>query len=484
MLFGGAAGALKSSTLLVSAAQQIDNPRYNAVIFRKSYPEIEFLMDRSMDMYPSMGASLKDFNRTKKIWKFPSGAIIEFKYIAREADVHKYQGKEFSFMGFDESTHFSESQARYLINSRGRSTDPSIKQQVFFATNPGSCGHSFHKHIFIGPKCAHCLKAPLPGTRIPGKIYRDATWLDDVPIGLSTCFIPGLVTDHDLFGKAGEHYVKKLKGLSHAMMLALLEGCWEAFEGQYFDVWTPEVHVIKSADLEAQVKPWWPHWVSTDYGFRHAAVSYLFCKSDLGRIYVRKEYIDHRVSAAVYAQGLKGMWWERYKPRTAYLSPDAFNVTGADEEDFSRADRMNQASGIGFERAFNARVPGWSMCYDLLRETIDYPEGNGGLQVSDECEGLLAAIPTRFHDEQTNASRKEKAEDIRKTSDDDDDCADSFRYGIASHIIQGEKSIEQRVSEKVTSHDPTTAMIQRLLAIEEFKSAQGSTKMYPRGRTR
>ncbi len=486
LLFGGAAGSLKSTTMLVAFAQQIDNPRERCIIFRKSYPEIRFLMDRSIELYTQMGATLKDFNKTEKIWHFPSGATIEFKYIARDGDVYKYQGPEFTKMGFDESTHFLQEQMRYLVNSRGRSKDPSLKQQVFCATNPGGIGHGYHKHVFIGPKCTHCLKKPLPGTRIPGKIYTDAKWLDGIDVGLTTCFIPGLVTDHDLYGKAGEHYVKRLKGLSTAMMKALLEGCWEAFEGQYFDVWTPDIHVIKADRLDELVKPWWPHWTATDYGFAHAASSHLFCKSDTGRIYVRKEDVAHRVNAENYARGLKGLWWDRYKPVASYLSPDAFKVDGSDDEDLSRAQRMTQASDIGFERAFNARVAGWSMCYDLLKETALSPgdDAPGGMQISDECELLLKAIPTRIHNESPNPSRKEQKEDIKKTTDDEDDAADDWRYGVATHIIQGEKSLEQRVAERVTSHDPTSAMIQRLMAMQEFKQSSGPVNMYPRGRTR
>src|SRR5688572_12485635 len=114
LLMGGAAGSLKSSTLLVAAGQQIDSPRYHAVIFRKSYPEIAFLMRRSVEMYTQMGATLRDFNQTNKSWNWPSGATIEFKYIARDSDVFKYQGQEYAFQGFDESTHFQQEQARYL----------------------------------------------------------------------------------------------------------------------------------------------------------------------------------------------------------------------------------------------------------------------------------------------------------------------------------------------------------------------------------
>ena len=40
LLFGGAAGSLKSATILMDAAQEFRNPNLMAVIFRESYPNL------------------------------------------------------------------------------------------------------------------------------------------------------------------------------------------------------------------------------------------------------------------------------------------------------------------------------------------------------------------------------------------------------------------------------------------------------------
>jgi len=496
LLFGGAAGSLKSTTMLVAAAQQIDNPRYKAIIFRKSFPEIEFLMDRSIELYTNMGFSLQDFNQSKKIWRASSGAKVEFKFIAKDKDIYKYQGPEYQFMGFDESTQFPQEHVRYLVNSRGRSTDPSIKQQVFMATNPGNVGHSWHKHMFIGPRCIHCLKSPINGMRVPGKVYQDAKWLDGVPVGLTTCFIPGKVTDHDLYGKAGEAYAKKLKGLTKSMMKALLEGCWEAFEGMYFDVFSQERHVVPHETIRRLYDRYWGSWVGTDYGFAHAGVSYLCHRSPTGRIYIADEYVAHRQKASEYAATTQNLWGQ-YKPQVWYLSPDTFECDG--DEDFSRAQQMSERTGLVYTPAYNDRIGGWTLCYSLLDDTCPMdglpanltPEQLQDYQapkmlISDRCELLIKAIPTRIHDDGATDGGKSKhrLEDVKKTTEDEDDAVDGWRYSVASHVDIRQKSLTERIQEKMTAKDPTSAMIQRLIVEKEFEKASRPVHYDRRSRTK
>lgn len=53
--------------------------------------------------------------------KFPSGATIQFATMQHEITKLEYQGKEFCSIGFDELTHFTETQFFYMF-SRNRST--------------------------------------------------------------------------------------------------------------------------------------------------------------------------------------------------------------------------------------------------------------------------------------------------------------------------------------------------------------------------
>lgn len=105
-LYGGAAGGGKSDYLLVEALRQVNTKNYRGIIFRKTYPELQDLIDRSDELYRAAYPSAR-YNDTKHRWSFPSGAKIAFGAMQYTRDRKKYQGKHFDFIGFDELTHFT-----------------------------------------------------------------------------------------------------------------------------------------------------------------------------------------------------------------------------------------------------------------------------------------------------------------------------------------------------------------------------------------
>ena len=453
LLFGGAAGSLKSETMLVDALKECDNPRLRAILFRRSYPELEkSLIRRSRELYPSLGAR---YNEQKKCWRFPSGALIEFGYCESEKDIYRYQGAEYSFIGFDESTHFTEFPIRYML-SRLRSVEPSLRLRLRLASNPGNVGHNFHKYVFHGPVCTHCRITA--ASRAPGKIYSDALWPSDrQPIRKSTSFIPGRIVDHALLGA---DYRDSLASLPGAFRKALLEGCWDVYEGQYFDIWDPCRMVRPRAVMP--VESWWPHWVGADYGFNLSqAAAYLLARSPAGerfphgRVFVLDEYTARHQKASDFAAALKDRFQpdnipHRPRPLYWYLSPDAWSNRG---DDHSLAEQMRDASGIQFEPASNDRIGGAMLLYTQL--------DSGELVIADSCRQLIEALPSRIHD-------PARPDDVLKISGDPlDDCFDALRYALYSYIAPPRPSTGERLALAVTSVDPTIAMLQRRLA--EFR---------------
>ena len=104
-LYGGAAGGGKSDYLVAEALRQVQIPQYRAIIFRKTYPELEDIISRSHELYGSAFPRAK-YNESKHAWRFPSGAMIYFGQMQYTKDKLKYQGRHFDFVGFDELTHF------------------------------------------------------------------------------------------------------------------------------------------------------------------------------------------------------------------------------------------------------------------------------------------------------------------------------------------------------------------------------------------
>lgn len=121
--YGGSAGSGKSAGMLLDFAkpEYLENPEYKGVIFRRTYPELKNsggLWDESFKLYPSIGG---ESNQQLLQWKFPSGATIRFSQLQHEKTVYSWQGAQIGRLGFDEITHFSETQFFYML-SRVRST--------------------------------------------------------------------------------------------------------------------------------------------------------------------------------------------------------------------------------------------------------------------------------------------------------------------------------------------------------------------------
>ena len=152
-IYGGQAGGGKTWALLAEAARNVRTPRFGAVIFRRTSPQITNeggLWDESMELYPMLAGKPKHtldwffkcadddvesgHGRTAHDKKNEPGANIGFRHLQYETDKLAWQGSQIAMLGFDELTHFTETQFFYLL-SRNRSTC-GIAPYVRATTNP------------------------------------------------------------------------------------------------------------------------------------------------------------------------------------------------------------------------------------------------------------------------------------------------------------------------------------------------------------
>jgi len=121
-IYGGAGGSGKSFALLLDPCQYLTKvPGFGGVIFRRTYPEITMegaLWDTSWNIYPAIKGKATENDLT---WAFPPyNNTISFLHIEHEKSVHRYQGSQIAYIGFDELTTFSQYQFFFLL-SRNRS---------------------------------------------------------------------------------------------------------------------------------------------------------------------------------------------------------------------------------------------------------------------------------------------------------------------------------------------------------------------------
>ena len=134
--FGGAAGGGKSDALLMAALMFVEEPKYSAIIFRRSFTDLSkpgALIDRSFEWLSGTAAKWEAINHT---WHFPSGAKLTFGFLENDTDVYHHQSAEYHFEGFDELTQFTEFQYTYMISRARRLEGSFIPIRIRSASNP------------------------------------------------------------------------------------------------------------------------------------------------------------------------------------------------------------------------------------------------------------------------------------------------------------------------------------------------------------
>lgn len=228
-IYGGAAGGGKSFALLLEPLRHVHNPRFGAVIFRRTSPQIRNeggLWDASTSLYPLMGARPRE---TMLEWRFPSGAKIRFAHLEHEDDKLSWQGSEIPFVGWDELTHFTPGQFWYLL-SRNRSTC-GVRPYVRGTTNPDAM--SWVKG-FLAPwvDTSHPEPAESGELRYMVRDGGQILWVPQgTPDALSVTFVRASIYDNRIFLAKNPEYLAFLKALPPVERARLLNGDWDIVEG-------------------------------------------------------------------------------------------------------------------------------------------------------------------------------------------------------------------------------------------------------------
>lgn len=210
-LFGGAAGGGKSDALLMAALQYMDVPGYAAILFRRTFPDLnqpDALIPRSHEWLARWREEGVTWNGQDHQWTFPTSdpdrpAVLKFGHLANDNDIYNYQGAAYQFIGFDELTQFTEKMYDYLHGRlrRRAGEDVAVPLRIRGSANPGGIGHEWVKAKFIG--------TPEAPVRTPG-----------------IAFVPSKLEDNPSLDAV--EYEKSLDAMSDPVLRAQLRrGDWE-----------------------------------------------------------------------------------------------------------------------------------------------------------------------------------------------------------------------------------------------------------------
>jgi len=393
VLYGGAAGGGKSFAMLIDPLRNCHIKGHRALILRRSMPELRELIDKSRELYPRAFPGTK-FREVEKIWNFPSGAKIEFGFLEKDADVYRYQGQAYSWIGFDEITHLPTEFGWNYLASRLRTTDPKIKTYLRCTANPGGVGAHWVRKRYLEPS-AH-------NTSFTGED------------GLTRKFIPARLLDNPYLALDGE-YERMLLSLPPIQRKQLLEGNWEVNEGAAFVEFDPSVHVVPPYALPLH----WERVKGIDYGYASescclwAAVD----PQDKTLIIYRELYQKGLTGEALGTQ-ITTREQDEYRSVPGVLDTSAWARTGYTGPTIGEA--LIKA-GHKLRRADKNRIAGKVQIHEYLKQATT--ESRPRLQIFNTCPNLIKEL-------QSIPLSKTNPEDVDTHAQDH--AYDALRYLIMS----------------------------------------------------
>lgn len=266
-IYGGSAGSGKSYALLLEPVRHKDNGRFAGVVFRRNTTQVRNpggLWDESGQVYPLLKATSRDIALE---WEFPSGMKMKFAHLEYEKTVLDWQGAQIPYIGFDELTHFTESQFWYML-SRNRSVS-GVKGYIRATTNPDS--ESWVRKLidwWIGPDG---FPIPERSGKIRWFVRVDNTlhWADTAdelrrdfgsfvqPKSLT--FIAAKLSDNRILMDNDPSYLSNLMALSRVERARLLDGNWNvrAEAGNFFRrTWFPVIENLHGIQIVKSVRYW------------------------------------------------------------------------------------------------------------------------------------------------------------------------------------------------------------------------------------
>lgn len=424
MLYGGARGGGKTAWLLGDFGQDVPRAggsHWHGILFRRTYGQLEEVIKQSLETYPRWFDPKNQghvvWMAGEKTWKWRNGATLKLRYAESDDDWMQYHGHQYTWIGWDELTTWSNPELYLRMKATLRSAHPDIKHKRIRATaNPGGPGHSWVKEYF-----------GISDYPDGGKIL-----LPEDGSKMRRIFIKSKVSDNKVLTDADPEYASRLKALgSPELVRAWLDGDWEVVQGAYFPEFSAAKHVIQPFPIP----PEWTRIRCMDWGSAQPFAIYWIAIADgspiqfapdlnlpKGAMVVYREWYGTRgrnvglgLTAEQVADGIVEREVDELEGvHDAVLDPSAFAQAGGP----SIAERMARHSDgrVMFRRGDNKRIPGWEAIRSRLVGTGEGPM----LYVFSTCPHLRTGLATLQHD----PTKPEDAD-----TDGEDHACDALRYG-------------------------------------------------------
>ncbi len=513
---GGSRGGLKSSGIQrFQLKRRCEWRATRGIIIRRKYKEL--LENHITPFFNDFPQLRKFYNVSDKTLTLPNRSALVFWHAETFKDLKSLQGSAFMDVSVDEATHFSQEELEWLLAINRASGDAesltldglyaetdrrfseeefkgllsyTVKQEgvtddlckTTYTCNPGDIGHAYIQRIAVDGTKDHSLyrdnENPDDYAFIQTYGWDNAfwatAWLKARSLSFSDYYNFTEEQQFEIFTKHTD-YGQKLMALSEALRPGWLFGRWDKFAGQYFSNFNKKRHVGKlqgsnivcEADGKVyKIEPWWPKWLSMDWGFADDSAIHWHTTAPDGRHITYREWVTNNVTPRMLGTGLLERSFDSQgraeKIEQFFLSHDAFDDRTGQS---TIAEQIRESACLGNRlpspaEASKARVSGWQCLYDLFEKD--------GLLIAENCSTLISALPTlvRF-----GYGEPGSVEDIKPSPVDH--APDSLRYGMFSRLGSAKVPKEARAAalvEGVTDNTSRAFILDRFYADEEAKS--------------
>jgi len=423
VIYGGARGGGKTDAALGDFAMHARDcgAAARGLLVRRTRTALEPTIERARQIYWPEDAVWVE---SRSCFTWPSGAVLYFRFLDRDADADLYQGHAYTRVYVEEMTQFPDARAINKLKATLRSAHGA--PVGFRATcNPGGVGHNWVKARYIDPGANVIVTENFTNPFDGGKL------------SLSRVFIPARLADNPKLMANDPDYVARLQlSGSKELVRAWLEGDWNVIEGAFFDKWS-----ARNIITPFKMPPFWLRFRSLDWGFAAPfSVGWWAVPSDAwptangpiprGAMIRYREWYGQGRRAG---EGLRltaeevgaGIAEREYGEKVIYgvADPSIFNQDGGP----SIGERLRRMA-LPFRRGDNTRVgrAGALSGWDQMRSRINGGEAGPMLYVFDTCRDFIRTVPVLQHD-------PARPEDLDTASEDH--IADETRYACLSRPL-------------------------------------------------
>jgi hypothetical protein len=231
-------------------------------------------------------------------------------------------------------------------------------------------------------------------------------------------------------------------------------------DGQFFDCWSDEYHVVNlREDPEAIIwQDWQPVWIGQDFGIQHSNASYFFTKAlvraSIGTDYKLKTVVfqelvtsggkSYKEMASLILNKARLPNGKPVKVKAHFFSHEKFARVMEQHSPAAEYSRALKEFGLpAVQPSTRDRTGSAAFVYNLIK--------NGDLVVLDHCKDLILAIPSLMRD-------PDNLEDYLKVDSKADDCADALRYGLWGQLATKSRPTEETIKDRAKELAKTDPM--------------------------